>query len=142
MGEMASLTIPRWLRVALSVTGLAALTLVVGGWFFLRSLSPMSRCNERRFTSARWNDTTLAFGPVAVRGCLVDDLLRRRELRGRTRTEIIALLGEPPKTDYFRDYDLVYWLGPERGLMSIDSEWLVFRLDASGRVVAYRLVTD
>ena len=139
---MASLTIPRWLRLALIVTGLAALTLVVGGWLFLRSLSPMSRCSERRFTSARWKDTTAAFGPKAVRGCLVDDLVRRHELRGRTRADIVALLGEPPNTDYFRDYDLVYWLGPERGLMSIDSEWLVMRLDASGRVVEHRLVTD
>jgi hypothetical protein len=139
---MASVTIPRWLRITLIVIGLAVLTVIVGGWLFLRSLSPLSRCDERRFTPARWNDTTLAFGPAAIRGCVVDDLLRREKLRGRTRAEIVALLGEPPRTDYFRDYDLVYWLGPERGMMSIDSEWLVFRLDSTGRVIEHRLVTD
>ena len=139
---MASVTIPRWLRITLIVIGLAVLTVIVGGWLFLRSLSPLSRCDERRFTPARWNDSTLAFGPGAIRGCVVDDLLRREKLRGRTRAEIVALLGEPPRTDYFRDYDLVYWLGPERGMMSIDSEWLVFRLDSTGRVIEHRLVTD
>ena len=32
--------------------------------------------------------------------------------------------------------------GPERGLISIDSEWLVMRLDSLGRVSDFRLVTD
>ena len=63
-------------------------------------------------------------------------------IRGRSRGEIVALLGEPTTTDYFKDYDLVYWLGPERGLISIDSEWLVIRLDSLGRVSDFRLVTD
>jgi hypothetical protein len=87
-------------------------------------------------------DSTAAFSSKATRGCLVDDLLRSHELRGRSRSEVVALLGEPPKTDYFREYDLVYWLGPERGFISIDSEWLVMRLDSLGRVSEYRLVTD
>ena len=38
--------------------------------------------------------------------------------------------GVPPPTDYFREYDYAYWLGPERGLFSIDSEWLVVRCAA------------
>lgn len=63
-------------------------------------------------------------------------------LRGRSRAEIVALLGEPPKTSYFNEYDLVYWLGQKPGLVSIDSEWLVLRLDSMGRVSEYRLVTD
>jgi hypothetical protein len=55
---------------------------------------------------------------------------------------VVALLGEPRRTRYFRQYDLVYWLGPERGMISIDSEWLVLRLDKRGRVTEERLVTD
>ena len=73
---------------------------------------------------------------------MVDDLIARHRLKGRTRAEIVALLDGPPRTSYFDNYDLVYWLGPERGWISIDSEWLVFRLDTSGRVAEYRLVTD
>jgi hypothetical protein len=35
-----------------------------------------------------------------------------------------------------------YWLGPERSYFSVDSEWLVLRLDRAGRVVEYRIVRD
>jgi hypothetical protein len=59
-----------------------------------------------------------------------------------TREQTVAILGEPDKTEYFRDWDMVYWLGPERGFMSIDSEWLVFRLDGQQKVTDYKIVRD
>ncbi len=34
---------------------------------------------------------------------------------------------------------MVYWQGPERSFFSIDSLWLVLRLDADSRVVDYRI---
>ena len=134
--------LPRWLRISFAVAGIVVIALAVSGWLFLRSLSPLSRCDERKFTRERWADSAASFGPKATRGCIVDHLLRSTELRGRTRAEIVALLGEPSKTTYFQEYDLVYWLGPERSIMSIDSEWLVLRLDAAGRVSEFHLVTD
>ncbi len=73
---------------------------------------------------------------------MVDDLLARNDFQGKTRSEVTALLGEPPDTAYFQDWDMVYWLGPERGLFSIDSEWLVFRLNDDSHVTDYQLVTD
>ncbi|MEY5019106.1 MAG: hypothetical protein RLZ22_194 [Verrucomicrobiota bacterium] len=59
-----------------------------------------------------------------------------------TREQVIAIVGEPDKTEYFRDFDMIYWLGSERGFMSIDSEWLVFRLDDQNRVLEYKIVRD
>jgi hypothetical protein len=73
---------------------------------------------------------------------MVDDLLARYHLVGMTKAAVLHLLGEDPPTGYFREFDLVYWLGPERGLMSIDSEWLVIKLDAKGTVSEASLVTD
>jgi hypothetical protein len=73
---------------------------------------------------------------------MVDDVLARHPMVGRSRTEVVALLGEPKPTSYFSEYGLVYWLGPERSLTSIDSEWLVMRLDSVGRVTQAGLVTD
>ena len=73
---------------------------------------------------------------------MVDDLLERHKLDEMTRAEVVALLGEPDATPYFREWDMVYWLGPERGLMGIDSEWLVLRLDEHQHVVEHRVVTD
>ncbi len=73
---------------------------------------------------------------------MVDDLLRQSRLVGMQRANVLRLLGEPTRTGYFRQYDLVYWLGPERGLFSIDSEWLVMLTDSAGRVTEAKLVTD
>ena len=121
--------------------------LVVGGMFVLTSLAfgpgPEARCDGyERFQLKEWLDSTQVYGPLSIRGCMGDDLLATRDFHGRSRAAVVGFLGEPPRTGYFRDYDLVYWLGPERGPMSIDSEWLVFRLDSAQRVLEYRLVTD
>ncbi len=83
-----------------------------------------------------WND------PWHRRQRMADGMLVTRSLMGLTRTEVIATLGAPPPTDYFRDWSMVYNLGAERGFVSIDSEWLVIRLDASDRVSEARIVTD
>jgi len=61
-----------------------------------------------------------------IRLRMVDDLLRRYRLRGMTREEIVWLLGAPPEPTYFTEYDLVYWLGPER--------WLAIKFGRDGRV--------
>lgn len=122
--------------------------LLSAGYFGLRALRqtllplPLDRCESKQFKPTVWQDRSKFHSPAAVRGCMVDDLLKRHTLAGKSRSEVIALLGESDTTDYFQDYDLVYWLGPERGLMSIDSEWLVLQLNAQGQVSDHRLVTD
>jgi hypothetical protein len=103
---------------------------------------PTDRCRDAHFNAVAWRDSSQVYSDAAVRGCIVDDLLVRHPMVGRRRTDVVILLGEPKPTPYFKNYDLVYWLGPERGLMSIDSEWLVMRLDSIGRVKEVRLVTD
>lgn len=72
---------------------------------------------------------------------IVDDLLANHELVGMTEEEILALLGDcDNESGYFQQAQrLVYWLGPERGLMSIDSEWLI--LDFNGGIVKDCFIT-
>jgi hypothetical protein len=67
-------------------------------------------------------------------------VLARKTAHGPAPT--VSLLGTPPPTAYFRDYQFVYWLGPERGFMSIDSEWLAIRFDRNGKVMEARIVRD
>ena len=71
---------------------------------------------------------------------MADDLIGSGKLQGLTRAEIFSLLSEPPKTDYFKEYDLVYDLGPERSSISIDSEWLVVKFGQDGRVAKAAIV--
>jgi hypothetical protein len=92
------------------------------------------------FDSAAWKAEN---GDAAqgVRVHMVDDLLARHKLVGMSRAQVEELLGVPPDTPYFREYDYVYWLGPERGFISIDSEWLVVKTK-DGIVVTATIVTD
>lgn len=92
----------------------------------------------RAFDPAGWQADTGS----GVRQAMTDRLLARGTLTGLSRAEVVALLGEPPPTGYFSDWDLVYWLGPERGFLGIDSEWLVVRFGPDNRVAESRLVTD
>ncbi len=46
---------------------------------------------------------------------MADWLLAKRTLAGKTRAEVVALLGEPPPTGYFREWDMVYWLATNEG---------------------------
>ena len=103
---------------------------------------PLDRCSTRQFDATVWRDSVQAYGNGAPRGCMVDDLLAHHDLIGHGRAEVVSLLGEPRPTNYFQEYDLVYWLGPERSVLSLDSEWLVVRLDSAGRVTERRIVTD
>ena len=70
------------------------------------------------------------------------DCLGRRLLDGVTRDSVARLLGPRDATPYFAEWELVYWLGPERGLIRIHSEWLVAAFGADGRVSAARIVRD
>lgn len=79
---------------------------------------------------------------ASLRLRMADGLLRSKGLLGKSRAEIAALLGPPTSTDRFTDADLIYLLGPERGFIAIDSEWLTLRLDGAGNVRDARIVTD
>ena len=73
---------------------------------------------------------------------MVEWLVRSGRLDGLTRPQLLALLGPPSGAGYFTDWDLVYWLGPERGWFGIDSEWLVIRLGPDGRVAEYEIARE
>ena len=117
------------LRFAFALTAVA---LVAGGsWFVFRP--------GRHFDPSLWGNSHT---PASVRLRMADDLVDNKKLIGLMRQEVVARLGEPPKTEYFKEFDLVYYLGPERGFMSIDSEWLVMKLGPDGRVVRATIARD
>ena len=113
--------------------------LLLIGVIALVACAYQSRYWSKPFDAARWQ----ANPHSGKRVDMVDDLIRRRALDGRSRAEVVTLLGPPTRTDYFNDWDMVYWLGRERNrYLAIDSEWLVIRLDAQGRVKEYRDARD
>lgn len=92
----------------------------------------------RAFDKAVWSDRS----QEAARLAMADRIVARRLLDGKSRAEVTAMLGDQKEPGFFTDWDLVYWLGTERGFVGIDSEWLVVRFDANGRVAEYQIVRD
>ena len=101
-----------------------------------------ARMHRRAFDPEGWmrNDRTDAMWPTRL--AMVDNLLATQQLVGLTRDSVVRLLGPRDSTEYFREWDFVYWLGPERGLIRMDSEWLVLRLGDDGRVSHAQIVRD
>ena len=104
--------------------GLALVYVSFIGYILLGT--PISDYAHRiQFDSASWKNEQLlnnSENPIRIR--MVDDLLKKYELVGMSRNQVSELLGIPEPTRYFSEYDYVYWLGPERSFISIDSEWL------------------
>jgi hypothetical protein len=98
--------------------------------------------NQLPFDQAVWiaNPDSTELDPIRLR--MVDDLLAKHNFLGMTRKQIDDLLGPRAPTDKFRDWDLAYWIGPERGSIRIDSEWLVFRFDKDDKVKEFRHLRD
>lgn len=79
---------------------------------------------EYTFSTDRW----IKYPRERVK--MVDDLLRKYKLIGKTKEEVVELLGNETNRAYFKEVNnFVYYLGDERGLISIDSEWLIITFD-------------
>ena len=98
----------------------------------------VTRPPGRELDPVAWSDEAQV--KQGVRQEMADRLLFRKALIGKTRDEVIELLGEPsPSNRYANRPILVYWLGPERSLFSLDPEFLILRLGEDGRVVHNRI---
>ena len=102
---------------------------------------------RKSFDPAAWK--AAAGGRTQDRTRQIDDLFASGTLDRRSRAAVLDLLGpdDGPNgtrwgSGYFKDWESLYWLGSERGWLSIDSEWLVLRFDAGGDVAEYRIVRD
>ncbi len=64
--------------------------------------------------------------------CMIDDLMASRRLIGMTLDQVIDLLGPPADKSFpygAVDCDIHYYLGPERGFLRVDSEWLFLKFE-------------
>lgn len=74
---------------------------------------------------------------------MVDDLMRKYKLAGKSNEEITKLLGTPTETRNGEEGVITsYYLGDERGFISIDSEQLVLQFDRDGKVMEYKVHRD
>ncbi len=104
------------------------------GGAFLNGYLPVRFFDSEDWKAANYWDGT--------RVEMIEHLQWSEKLDGLKKAEVVALLGPETDTNYFSDHDLVYALGPERGWLSLDSEWLVIDFDRDGVVASYQVVTD
>lgn len=135
----------RWLRTALIVLGgigALAVIIVVAGAVLISQMFSGPKVDLVDFESVKWKAASAhdaTYNSVRLR--MADSFLADQQPVGKSRDQVVALLGEPDDTPYFRSYDMVYYLGPERHPFGVDSEWLVLKL-TDGKVTEARLVTD
>lgn len=126
--------IPQKLRAALWIVGtpVAAMTA-----YWVAFMSPLP------FSASGWDVDTDEGTWFNTRYRIAERFARSGQLQAMTREEIVALLGKPV-TDVTRlgHHGLIYVLGPERGPLGIDYEWLLIDFDVTGKVSKVEVTTD
>lgn len=120
----------KWIIIS-SLVAIAIAVLI----FFLKP------ADQIKFNYEKWNDRSIVYSEPYIRSQMVKDVLNNILEEGLTTDMVIKKLGPQSESDYFSDYQLRYWLGPENGLVSIDSSWLVIKIKDE-RVEKYEVVTD
>ena len=99
--------------------------------------------NRISFNSNTWKNTPATHSLDSMRLRMADDFLKTYRVLGKSKEEIVALIGEPDQTEYFKTRDMVYMLGEEtESYFAIDSQWLVFDVNESDNIIAFEIVTD
>jgi hypothetical protein len=130
---------PKKSRNILAIAVSALLIVAVGAaMYWGLFLSPT------RFDRQIWLEGEKGVFPrPAPRLRMADGLVRDATLLGMTRSEVETFLGPQTNTSMMKSaYEYVYWLGPERGFFSIDSEWLVLNFDENGKVKEALIARD
>lgn len=74
---------------------------------------------------------------------MVDDLMSQHDFIGMDVLTLESIIGKATDTSYFEaPRRLIYYLGDERGFISIDSEWLVFDFNEEGVVTKVNIMRD
>lgn len=130
--------------VTLLMVSAAAIGLSAASSAYAAGLPPGSFA--RQFDSALWRTPAserYVSGDITDRQKMLGDAIRK-VVDGGHRDDIIKMLGPSDESGYFSSLgrDLIYCLGPERGFLSIDSEWLLIWLDRNGKVLRHEIRTD
>jgi hypothetical protein len=117
-------------RSILVLTALVAVFLTLSGRLLLQQ---RGNCPSRQFVSSEWKLPTGISG-VGVRNftkrsSMIDDLTENHLTTNLHRSAVLSLLGQPSQD---LGSILVYYVGPERSWMSIDSETLFVEFDLRG----------
>ena len=87
-----------------------------------------------------YSATALSIDAPRIKMCR--DFIANQPWKGKTKKELQAWLGKPDNFPFYRGWDFNYWVGLQRGPMKMDSAWLCFQFDNSGKAIGARLMQD
>lgn len=133
----------RSIPVASYLLGTATPLALLLSWVLLGSVLD-SMLHNRDFDAQLWRaHEGVGHDPMwPPRLTMVDDLIGSGELDGLSRDQVVALLGPPELGETDEGNQYIYWLGPERGYLRIDSEWIAIDFGDDGKVKGYELMRD
>jgi hypothetical protein len=122
-------------------TGIILFLLLAYVGIFFYWLSSTVDFEPTTFDAIHWQSSTPEMSWESLRLKMVDDLVENHISEGQSKSEILTILGKPTETEYFSDFDMVYYLGLERNAIAIDSEWLLINF-TDNKVRQIRIATD
>lgn len=136
----------RRIRAGFYFLGTATPTAILIAWMVLGP-SVADLVHRQQFSAELWrsqeNSQPETMWPPRL--CMVDHLISSGRLDGLPRSEVVELLGPPQDNGFpggLTPGDIYYYLGPERGFIRIDSEWLFVTFDENAKVSCYRVARD
>lgn len=70
------------------------------------------------------------------------DIITKKLIVGKTKAEIVDLLGRPDNYPFKEPWGFNYWVGLQRGPMKMDSAWLAIRFDDTNHAVEVKMKQD
>lgn len=134
------------IRAVSYLLGTATPIVVLGGWLILGDVVS-DFMHRKAFDPEPWRSQMMVEHDEMwpPRLCMVDSLFASKILDGLSSAQVIELLGPPEEKGVpfgAVDCDIHYYLGPERGLFRIDSEWLFITFNKDGKVGRYWIYRD
>jgi hypothetical protein len=94
------------------------------------------------FDRTQW-DATLNSRSDTTRHRMADGLVQSKGLVGKSRSEIVEMLGPPDTRTLWPElWDANYYIGPCRHIVGVDTEFLVLKFDDSGILTAAAITED
>jgi len=87
-----------------------------------------------------YSSTALKIDAPRIKMCR--GFIANQPWKGKTKEELEVWLGKPDNFPFRNGWDFNYWVGLQRGPMKMDSTWLCFRFDNSGKSVQAELNQD
>jgi len=126
--------------LAFTAGALSPVVMIVGLILFGSQIQNLLK--QQSFDSSAWIAQEKQDPEWPARLTMIDDLMERQLLDSKSKEQVFAMLGAGETSGYWHNWDVHYWLGPERGVVRLDSEWLVIQFNKEGRVAKYAIVRD